>query len=1365
MEDIIIKLKERIMIPFKTFAKRYFTYRVSDLTKVTKLSEIKELPTGVILHSADNFAHSETSLVPRLTHKLYNLRSEKIYLYHAQDSSKIEIPFVTDKISKYQLIDIGLHRALTNFRTANIKRIRTVDDILAMPAKNNTLNVVSYNSLFRAKMRGLNIKHERVKHVFAHMIDTILSINKREHFIHIPISSPTLYEKEDFNRAFKKHDRASLKFSEDYLYLVLVQLLCYLNKESNQGILRHLPVGSEREITFVFTSNNKAIFYNLGQLLELNGDQNKILRKVTNHVNMVTRELLAAPSETLLKPIQKDLLELKEGVSHNHPYIEAPATEAVTKQRYAKTTQEIDTDAARLIDGMHKKTPKQKRHLARKASAYKSIMVGDKTIEAILTDHTNQNLSDNGLNFLEPLVFDKSMLQSNVFDFDAQYMEKTFRRDLVSVLTDFNKHGMFLTDVTEKVIDTEHHKVTNYKATFEDTDFTKHIVRFTLPIPDKDGIMTLNGAKKSLKKQRVNRPICKVSPVRVTLNASFNKSIVERKVTMANSFRVHLSKLIGQAGQKVIIEYGKVPRSDRVLPYEYTTSADVYRSFSINGFKFNFNYAERMKGTPADHVPILEELEKEYGVYVGTFPSAKASYFMKLSGEFTGIILKNKEVIESTTMIGKIATLLDVKPKQLNEWVELKILNKSVPVIFALCYQYGLSAMIKYLELEHEIYDTGAHIPYDPTMIRVKFRDKTLVFKRTPFAKSLIFSGLNSYKLTTHHIADMDGKDVYSTLMQSKRLSLNYLKGIDSFFQLFLDAITVDVLAQMNEPTNVRDLLIRATSLLTTTEHPPASAEVNFRYRSFERFPATISNELSRGFATWTHEAVGHKEKFSINPKAVYLRIIKDQLTDNVDINNPIHDIKRRTAFSHMGDGGRSRDSLVIKDRRFAKDSTGTISESTIDGPTVGINAYLTMDPSIINTRGLGIPKEFKDIKPTELLSISGLLIPAITHDDSKRSSFANGQLSQYIPTKEGTPSRLRTGYEHVVAHRTGLPFSYVAEEDGKITEINEELKMIKIVYKSGKVKTVQYGEEYSNNAGAGFYVTQRLELNNFKKGEKVKQGDVVVYNKEYFQAEQSNKQVAWKMGVATNVVLWEEDGTYEDSCIISRDLSRKLSFSPTHVRNIVIDKDTIIHQTVAIGTELKSIDPLLIFDTGKIPEALSEKTDEVGASILQALNQSSPRAKYNGTVTKIEAFYKCPVKEMSPSLAKLVKVATKLKNARAKFSENSSDKDFHAAVPIELDRLGNIIMEADTVMLRVYITQDMTARAGDKLHFSASSKSVPGAVMNSALETEDGSVKIDARFSSLAVANRIVLSPIISGITNRILERMETDILAIWDE
>lgn len=969
------------MIPFDTFVKKYFTYRPSDLTKVVDINEIKELPTGVILHTFDNMLHREMSFIPRLDHPLFQFKTDKTYLHHVTSSKDINIQYATDKVTNYPLVDTGVSKALMKYKTANVRDTKIVDTILHMPARYGALNIVSYNSLFRAKIRGTTIKHNRLEYVLAHVVDIIASIKNRQHFIHIPVTGSMSYDKEDFTKAFKKHDRASLKYGEDYFYLFLVQFLCYLNAESNIGILQYIPEDRLKEITLVITNGDKAIFYNLAQLLEMNGNQNKILRKVIYQI----RSIVLQPDNSMGKavaPVDATIVAVEEGITRNSPYLDAPATEEAIKKRYAETTAGIDASTTELLDTLVGKTPKQKQLLAKKAVAYKSLTIGNESVEDILTKHTEQDLNANKLDFLSDVVIDKSMLTSNIFDFDNQYMEKSFKRDMVATLTDFNKHGMFLTDIKETVVDTEYHKVTHYKVTFEDTDLKKHTVKFTLPLVDKDGIMTINGAKKGLKKQRVNRPICKVSPTRVTLNASFNKSIVERKVTVANSFRSYFSKLIAAAGAKVTIDYGKVGKIDKVLPYEYTIASEEYRSFTIDGFKFNFNYPARMDEVNSPLISAVTKLEATHGVYVGKSNKDNVYYFMKLSGEFSGVTLKDGEVVTSTTMVGKIAELLDIQPPQLNEWVELKILNKSVPVVFALCYQYGLSATIKYLELEHELYEAGVRIPYDPTMIKVKFKDKTLVFKRTPLAKSLIFAGLNNYKLNMHHIADMDSKDVYNTLMMSKKLSLNYLKGIDSFFQLFLDAITIDVLAQMKEPTNVRDLLIRATTLLTTTDHPQASADVNFRYRSFEKFPVTVSNELSRAFATWKHSSVGHGEKFSINPNVIYLRILKDQLTDNVDINNPIHDIKRRTAFSHMGDGGRSRDSLVIKDRQFAPDSTGIVGESTIDGPTVGINASTSMDPAIVNTRGISIPKDHKDITPTELLSVSGLVIPGITHDD-----------------------------------------------------------------------------------------------------------------------------------------------------------------------------------------------------------------------------------------------------------------------------------------------------------------------------------------------------------------------------------------------
>ena len=81
-----------------------------------------------------------------------------------------------------------------------------------------------------------------------------------------------------------------------------------------------------------------------------------------------------------------------------------------------------------------------------------------------------------------------------------------------------------------------------------------------------------------------------------------------------------------------------------------------------------------------------------------------------------------------------------------------------------------------------------------------------------------------------------------------------------------------------------------------------------------------------------------------------------------------------------------------------------------------------------------------------------------------------NVHLSHYVATNQGDVSRVRTGFEKVVAHRTNPPFAYCADEDGTVEKIDENKGIMTVRYKSGKVVAMDCGELYTSNSSNGFY-------------------------------------------------------------------------------------------------------------------------------------------------------------------------------------------------------------------------------------------------------------------------------------------------------
>lgn len=373
--------------------------------------------------------------------------------------------------------------------------------------------------------------------------------------------------------------------------------------------------------------------------------------------------------------------------------------------------------------------------------------------------------------------------------------------------------------------------------------------------------------------------------------------------------------------------------------------------------------------------------------------------------------------------------------------------------------------------------------------------------------------------------------------------------------------------------------------------------------------------------------------------------------------------------------------------------------------------------------------------------------------------------MSHYVPTKEGNVSRIKTGYEKIVAHRTKLPFAYAAEEDGSISNIDQESKILIVKYKSGKTRAVNFGEEYFNNGGGGFYTTQSVVINNFKKGDKVKKGDIIIYNDKFFKPDIYSKQVEWKIGVLANVALIDCGTTMEDSSVLTPKISKQLEFEPVHVRDIVLKKDTRVHKYASIGTELLSTDILLAFDESEMTDDMFGGIDETAVDLLTKLNRITPKAKFTGKVVKIEAYHKCNTDEMSKSIRAIVNSINKPKELKEELTKNCDNSDsFHShSKVVQSDRIGLNDITDDNIILRFYIQQKTDMNAGDKLVVDSSLKSIPCSVLSGEIDVEDKSTTVDVLFSARSQSARIIMSPLIQGTFNKILEETEQRVIDMY--
>ena len=1107
------------MLLYEKFFRTSIFRRVNDLHRVWNRSDITELPRGSYLHLLDdNFLMNKPIvLVPDVNGWAMNLHPDKKFVMHVTDPVACTcIPLE----ETFTLPNTGVTMTIMNFKKRNQRLMRPVNTIDQFPkeSRSEVQSVISYNSLYRARIFGQLRMYRRFNYIFSNLFNMINCLESgRRHFIPIPVGNRVI-DRGKLMLTFEKHNKGTLKLSEDPWYLFVVHFMGFLNIEKTPSLFEKIPQSLWEYINFMLYTRNKIVILNLKVLKELN-ERNAILWRTLNLINLLAeeghmdaiqdfsdvpvvcdtkedptkllidadtpfeddgntttptvdlvetedkvvpdkksedpiivpkldfketddqetpsvkknepqhpvksmftvRDLRIDPEETKQKVerAQKNLekyldfepeqltidpkwleVDMSEGASNTPKF-----TQSMTKEEQNASNKElikeIDDSAKAKIESDQKLTDKQVKYAEQVAQKYKSIKIGSQTIQEIIETTPDDQVATNELDFLENdnEIVDKSMLRSSVATFEHDYMKKMFNRDLMMNLTSFNKQGMFLKDVEIADVSDSLNNLMEYKCSYEDTSKKTHVIRFKLPKVDDRGYCYVNGTLAVVKKQRIPLPICKLSPVRVSLTSDYNKYLVTRNTTVAHSFVNYIESLLDKAKDRVTVHTAANEWSNIVLPYEYTSLAKKYQLIHIDGSQsitFYFDYTNRHEwmretyGFLAADLETIKTFENETKSIAVAVVDKRQIAFMSVTNEIVIHSLDDSTTSDPTTMIDIICDTLKITPSPLSEWTEVDMTSTPLPVIFCLCYRYGLSDILNYTNTQFRVVDAGTRSYRMWSDVVIRFADKTLIIPRTPIVNSMLFAGLNFFKLNKINMEEMDSKDIYFDLLQAKKKSVHYLKAVDNFFDFFVDPICREVLLQMKEPTDPRDILIRATQLLSTEDHQHQAASSNFRFRSYERMASAVYKTLSKSFAAYRSKSVGAGHKWGIADFEIQQMIMQDQLKENVDLINPINDIKYQEEFSHGGNAGgrKSLDTFTINDRRYTEDSVGIISEATVDSAKTGFAASMSMDPTIKNMRGMTISEPIKDLKPTQMLSVSALVMPGVTQDDSKRQNL-----------------------------------------------------------------------------------------------------------------------------------------------------------------------------------------------------------------------------------------------------------------------------------------------------------------------------------------------------------------------------------------
>lgn len=933
-------------------------------------------------------------------------------------------------------------------------------------------------------------------------------------------------------------------------------------------------------------------------------------------------------------------------------------------------------------------------------------------------------------------IFDESMLFSSVREANKRYVRETMKKDLVNTVLSMQRSGIAITSF----------EVQKSKSVLGEQDILSFRVqpinggpstlRAVVPVVNDEGVFKAGGTRYRMRTQRVDVPIRKVAPGRVSLTSYYgtkiNVSLSERAVhNYARWITDQISALsIDNSPLLKDVRFSNVFDQSFKAPKAYTTLARSVYTVQVGDMLLNFKHQDRLKlMKEAD----LERLEKNGHVVCG-ITTGNDAVTMDPTGNF---------VVKGVAR-GTIEQLLQLDVSAApHQMAVIRVRGQHLPLGAVLASYYGLTNLIAMLRATVRRTLAGDRLNLEKHEYPIRFSDETLVLDtREPLAMMLL-SGFRFYhkQIRQMSIYSLDQKAAYHHLFDANSRNGLYSVELELLDEQFVDPMTMDLLVEMKEPTTWRPLLIRAAELLLTDYSPDEVDGAYMVYKGYERVAGALYRELVVSMRQYKLRSRVTRASVDMKPTAVWNSFTADSAISPVNDCNPIADLRASEAVTYIGAGGRSKRSMVARTRKFHKNDEGTVSEATVDSGDVGINIYLTANPRIVSTRGLAVPGGVDEVGTASMVSTSAMLSPGADIDDPKRVNFIGIQHGSGIGAVGYRTMPYSTGYEQVIAHRSGKKFAYAATGKGVVTSIKHGV--MKITYADGTVDAVEIGRVFTS--GEGHMYPNDL-VATVKAGDKVDDGDVLVYNTAFFEPSPfAARQVSYKHGVPCRVALFESVNTLEDSSMISSKVSEKMRASETETRDIIVDFKTTIHQLVQEGEEVEPDDILCTMEdpSSNAADLFSEETVES----LQVLVDKSPRAKLHGTVDRIEILYNGDLEDMSPTLRKLVEESDrKLRNRNRELGDDVGDGRADESL-----RIKNQPLQMDTLAIRVYISHSRAAFAGDKGVLGNQMKSVFGQVQHGEFATESGA-ELDMVFSDKSIEDRIVRSARKAGMLNALL-------------
>lgn len=1036
-----------------------------------------------------------------------------------------------------------------------------------------------------------------------------------------------------------------------------------------------------------------------------------------------------------------------------------------------------------------KEVAKEKKSVAMKSSASSkrdellrekqlSLEVQGKTLGDILSTSTDDvKIEVNDISKSIDTI-NKNVTKVRYPNINKDYIEKVMQKDIlntVACLSDREDIQIYVRNI--KIEDSS--DINNYKDTYtidlEDSLRVRHRLVFDVPKFIDNRFLWIGGNKKYINNQQLMLPVVKVSGDTVQLVSNYNKLFVYRYGSKVSSVNEKLKKALNSSVNGVRVINGKYDKENTkyLTIIDYDDLSCNFKEITIGDVTLYFNQTE-MRQIFLDNVPKnkIDEYEELVDSKILPVGKGKTNIFYYINFDTNTVHQTNfKNTID--TKMSLIDFILSKSPQLKEEvskqsvgkkymYTRVKIMNKYVPTILLLAYKNGLSNILNRIKADYFFSDTRPRVDLNETVI--EFNDGYLVFSNVPYQNALLLNGLLEIPTKNYSFDDFSDLLTYQDIFESIYGRRNIANAFSNFFDNFIDPITLEVLQKLSLPTDLTGLVLYANELLIDNQFRTELDLRSFRFRSAELISARLYKLIATAYEQYKATA-NHRNprKISIRKDALIKDILAQTIVEDYSELNPIVELQKLHGATKKGPSGCNLAEAYTKTQRsFHKSMTGVYTISSSPDANVGVQRVLTMEPPIVDVRGFVDNKamdnrldEYNDVNlfgPAEMMTTGG-----VQRDDAMRTAMSTKQSTHLTPVSKSSPSLITNGAEKSMHYHLSKDWSFVAKDDGKVVELDEDNGLMIVEYKNGESDAITIGSRIAKNGAGGFYLSKKM-IPNYKKGDTFKKNDILAQDRDFFtNSEHFGNQ--FNIGTLEKIVLLSSAATFEDSSYVTKQVSRDMASEIVMQKQVVLGPNTNVDYMVNIGDTIQSGDELIRFEQSFDEDSLNVLLANVGEDMKEDIkmnNKEKVKSKYSGVIEDIKIYSSVDLNDLSPSLRKIVnKHYKKIKDRKKlleKYDNNNNPlikcnmlfNENTETVKTTNDGKFKGVALNDGVLIEFYIKIHDELGPGDKIVFFSALKSIITDVIPEGQEAYT-EFRPDEKIGAVLSCNSIIARGIVS--------------------